>query len=354
MLVLAAMAALAALSCTMEPGLTLDDLDDAVEAKMNQYDIPALSLAIIKDEKLVYVQSFGFSDDDPDTSATNDDLYRIASISKPITAIAILTLVRDGELTTLDQKVFGSGGILGDDFGSPPGGSNKDQITVRHLLEHKSGWTNSPNDPMFNNLSSTHIQLITDLLANRLLAYAPGSTYYYLNFGYCVLGRVIEKVTGMTYVDYVQANVLGPCGISDMKIGGNTLVDRYPHEVKYYQSEFSPYSMNVTRMDSHGGWIASSTDLARFMVGIDRNNSVPDLVSTTLLNQLYFGYTTWVHTGSLPGTSAILSRCNDTFSFALLANTRTESDPDQILDDLSATVKQKIYAIGEWPSTDLF
>ena len=119
MLALAAMAALAALSCTMEPGLTLDDLDVAVDAKMNQYDIPALSLAIIKDEKLVYVQSYGFSDDDPVTAATNSDLYRIASISKPVTAIAILTLVRDGELT-LDQTVFGSGGILGNDFGSPP------------------------------------------------------------------------------------------------------------------------------------------------------------------------------------------------------------------------------------------
>ena len=207
---------------------------------------------------------------------------------------------------------------------------------------------------MFNNISWTQAAVISDLLANRPLVYAPGSTYYYLNFGYCVLGRVIEKVTGTTYAACVQANVLGPCGISDMKIGGSTLGDRYPDEVRYYQSEFSPYSMNVTRMDSHGGWIASSTDLARFMVGIDRINSVPDLVSTTLLNQLYFGYTTWVHTGSLPGTSAILSRCNDTFSFALLANTRTESDPDLILDDLCDTVKQKIYAIGEWPSEDLF
>jgi len=329
------------------------DLDTAIQDKMTQYNIPAISLAIVNNEKLVYVKSFGFSDKEAPTPASNDNLYRIASISKPITAIAILKLVKDGELT-LDEKVFGPDGILGNDYGVPPPGSKKDLITVRHLLEHKSGWTNSPNDPMFTNINLTKIQLITDMLANRPLASDPGSTYYYLNFGYCVLGRVIEKVSNTTYDNFVKSNLLQPSGITGMKIGGNTLNDRYPGEVKYYQSEFNPYNMNVTRMDSHGGWIASSTDLARFIVKIDRNNSKPDLLSKELLSEMYFGDRNWYFYGSLPGTSSIICRLDNTFSFVLLANTRTESNPNLILDDLYQTVKDKINSVSDWPSDDLF
>lgn len=327
------------------------ELDDAITSKMTQYNIPGLSVAIVKNEKLVYIRSYGYADTQSNQIASNDDLYRIASVSKPITAIAILKLVQDG-LITLDQKVFGTGSILGNDYGSPPVGSNKDLITVRHLLDHKSGWTNSPNDPMFTNISYTQSQLITDIVTNRPLVYSPGSTYYYLNIGYCVLGRVIEKVTGNTYENYVKSSAIA-IGISNIKIGGNTLSERFPNEVKYYQTEFSPYAMNVRRMDSHGGWIASCTDLARFIIRIDRNSSVPDIISTTLLNQFYFGYN-WAHYGSLPGTSSILRRLNDTFSFVVLTNTRTESNPDLILNDLNSAVTGQINSRSIWPTYDLF
>jgi CubicO group peptidase (beta-lactamase class C family) len=325
-------------------------LDERIANKMTQYAIPGLALAIVKDEKLVYLKSYGLADKESNEPASNDNLWRIASLSKPITAIAILKLAEDG-LITLDQKVFSSNGILGNDYGSPPASSAKDLITVRHLLDHKSGWTNSPDDPMFSHVGDTQSQLIADLLANRPLTYSPGSTYYYLNFGYCILGRVIEKVTGMTYPDYVKS-LIAPMGITEMNIAGNTLQDRRPEEVKYYQSEYSPYSMDVTRMDSHGGWIASSKDLAKFMVRIDRRNSVQDITSHTMLNQFYFGYPTWVHYGSLPGTSAILSRLNDTFSFVVLANTRTEGDVNIILDDLNNTVSGQINAQSTWPTGD--
>ncbi|MBE3138475.1 MAG: hypothetical protein IMZ63_01515, partial [Actinobacteria bacterium] len=117
---------------------------------------------------------------------------------------------------------------------------------------------------------------------------------------------------------------------------------------------FSPYAMNVTRMDSHGGWIASSKDLARFIVRIDRKTSVPDIISPTLLNQFYFGYVNWIHYGSLPGTSSILNRLNDTFSFVVIANTRTENDGNIILNDLNSTVSGQINARGTWPTYDLF
>ncbi len=335
------------------PAVSFAAFDNAMLAKMVQYNVPGMSIAVIKDEKLVYLKSYGKSDVEANVNATNDDLYRIASVSKPVTAIAILKMVQDG-LITLDQKVFGTGSILGNDYGVVPASSSKDLITVRHLLEHKSGWTNVPDDPMFRALNLTQTQLIADLLSNRPLTTAPGSTVYYLNFGYCVLGRVIEKISGLTYENYVKANVLSPCGISSMKIGGSTLLNRFPNEVKYYQPEFSPYAMNVTRFDSHGGWIASSKDLAKLMVKIDRNTLKPDIITPSLLSQLYFGSFAWGHYGSIPGTSAILYRMNNTFSYVMLTNTRTESDGNIILNDLNSTIQTQINAVGSWPSYDLF
>ena len=335
---------------------TLTDLDNAIKNKMSEYDFPALSIAIVKDEKLVYVKSYGLSDVESGIVAKNDDLYRIASLSKPITATAILKLVQDG-LITLDQKVFGSNGILGNVYGIPPAGSKIDLITVQHLLDMKSGWINSPNDPGFTDIGYTQSKLINDLVTNRPLKYAPGSTYYYFGMGYVILGRVIEKITNVTYENYVKSNILQQCGITDMKIGGNTLNARYPKEVKYYSkyplSEFTPYNMNVTRMDADAGWIASATDLARFIVRIDRNNSKEDLISTNLLNKFFvFVLTNWYVYGSLPGESGILCRYNDTFSFALLTN--KDGEPLAILYDLYAAVVDKIIIISEWPSVDLF
>jgi CubicO group peptidase (beta-lactamase class C family) len=327
-------------------------LDNAIKAKMQALAIPAVSVAIVYNERLVYAQAYGYADKEANQAARPSDRYRIASISKPVTAIAILKLAEAGSLS-LDDKIFGANGILGDDYGAPPVGSNKDLITVRHLLDHKSGWINSPDDPMFRAVGLSQDQLIRDLLANRPLTNPPGSQEYYLNFGYSVLGRVIEKVTGKPYAEYVKAMV-AEFGISDMAIAGNTLAERLPGEVKYYQAEYSPYTMNVARMDSHGGWVATATDLARLMVHIDGGTHVQDVVSKSTLSEMYFGAVQWGHTGSLPGTSTLLIRENDAFSFVVLANTRTENNYNLILNELYAVVADQIAARAAWPSYDLF
>ena len=329
-------------------------LVEKMNVVMDTYDIPGVQLAIIKNEKLVYQQSFGLADPANNIAVTNESLFRIASLSKPITAIGILKLVDDTSLS-LNQRVFGTGGILGTDYGTTPYGPGIEQITVRHLLEHTSGWVNNPFDPMFANVDFSHSEVISDMLDNRPLETTPGSTFYYSNFGYCVLGRVIEKVTGQSYEEFIKAAVLNPAGISAMELGGNTLEEQFINEVVYLDQEgISPYgTMNVTRMDSHGGWIASATDLARFIAVIDRNSSKTDIVSASALQELYFGFENWVFYGSLPGTSTAISRVNDEFSYVVLANTRT-IPIKSILDNFNNILREEILARDNWPGYDLF
>ncbi|MEK4069051.1 serine hydrolase domain-containing protein [Peribacillus sp. FSL R5-0717] len=86
-------------------------------------------------------------------------------------------------------------------------------MTVQHLLEHTSGWPSSA-DPMFGHLDLNQHQLITWVLDNEPLTYVPGKTFDYLNFGYCLLGRVIERISGISYANFVRQYVLEPCGIT--------------------------------------------------------------------------------------------------------------------------------------------
>jgi CubicO group peptidase (beta-lactamase class C family) len=236
-----------------------------------KFDVPALSVAIGRNGRLAYQRAFGVSNRDSREELTTSHLFRIASVTKPITSAAIFSLIEKGHLRSED-KVFGKNGILSTEYGRQPYGRGLEQITIDHLLTHTSGgWDNGPNDPMFSNPGMHHAELISWTLNNQPLENPPGRVFGYSNFGYCILGRVIEQITGQSYSDYVQRTILSPCGITDMRIAGNTLKDRAAGEVTYYgQNGQDPYGMNVTRMDSHGGWLATSGDLVRFATHVDR------------------------------------------------------------------------------------
>lgn len=325
-------------------------LNARLDSTMNELFIPGvgmpgLQIVISKNEELVYQNSFGFADIQKREPVNDQSLFRIASISKPITAVAILKLVEDGKLA-LDQKVFGETGILSYNYGTPPYSPDIKKITVRHLLEHSSGWINEPNDPMFQNNEWDVETLISDIVNNRLLEYEPGTQQVYLNFGYCLLGKIIENVSKMNYEKYVNEFVMYPSGIYNLKIAGNTKADRFEEEVLYYGQEKSitPYTMNVSRMDSHGGWVSNAEDLIKFIHLIDGGDHVEDILTKVSLQQMYFGNSSWSHTGSLPGSLSNLVKLNKEFSYAVLVNTRQPSR--DILNEIHKVVVEEIESIS--------
>ncbi|EMS32221.1 hypothetical protein C943_01483 [Mariniradius saccharolyticus AK6] len=330
-------------------------LDARIEETMEKYKFPGVQVAIMKNERLVYQNSFGFAEVESSARVTNKSLFRIASISKPITAIGILKLVKDSKLE-LDSKVFGEGAILGTKFGAKPYSEAVKSITVRHLLEHKAGgWPNDANDPMFLAIHYPQHQLIGYVLDTRPLSNPPGSTIIYSNFGYCILGRIIEEVSGENYETYIKKNVLEPYGITSMHIGRNFDHDKHENEVKYYNrhSDYSPYQIDVKRMDSGGGWIGSATDLLRFMARIDRLHQKEDMLDEYFLNQMYFRFSNWFHYGAMSGTSGVLERVNDNFSFSVLANGNS-LEFGTSLDAFRRVIYQDLQTRTDWPDHDLF
>lgn len=321
-------------------------VDDKIAEFMTKHSIPGLTLAVTKNEKLVYVKAYGFADKEKNEKANTNHLFRVGSVSKPITSIAIFKLIDEGKLT-LDAKVFGSGAILGTEFGKAASYSdNLKNITVRHLLNHTAGaWANTPNDPLGMQPSMSNNELFSWVIDNQPVSRAPGTFYSYSNFGYYVLGRIIQKVSGKTYEQYIKDAVLSPIGIKNMKIGSSSFGLKSDLEVKSYISSLSgdvdPYSENMSRIAAAGGWVASAKDLTKLLSYVDGFNNKKDILSSfsitamttvpSLSNATQYaaGWTVvppyWEHFGSIPGGYSVLARNGkDATNVAIIMNKRGE------------------------------
>lgn len=330
------------------PAVTQNDIatiDNKVAAFMTTYSVPGASLAISKNGKLVYRKGYGFADKETNQKVTVNDRFRVASVSKTITAVAIMKLVQDGKLT-IDQKVFGTGAILGTEYGTAPYSTRVANITVKDLLHHTTGgWNNAwPQDPVFQQPAATAKELITWTLNNRTLTNDPGTSFQYSNFGYLVLGRIIEKISGKTYEQYVKESILTPIQAKNTEIAGNTLADRKPNEVKYYGQGSEAtyvYTDPWKRNDAPSGWISTPTDLVRLLTAIDSSATRPDILNGATLKLMrtpntinnyyacgiYVGAESWTpsnwyHFGSLPGTQALIFKTSTGWSVAFAINTR--------------------------------
>jgi CubicO group peptidase (beta-lactamase class C family) len=327
-----------------------------------QYGVPASSVAISRNGQFAYDQAVGMADKEHSQQVQQDSLFRIASITKPITSVTIFSLIEQGKLKLAD-RVFGPAGVLGTKFGGPPYKQYVADITVDQLLTHTcGGWPNDNTDPMMQHNDWDHQKLISWTIENVPLTNAPGTHWAYSNFGYCVLGRVIEQVTGQTYENYVKANILAPCGITTMQIAANKERQRAPNEVVYYgQYGEDPYKLNVTRMDSHGGWIASSTEMVQFLNHVAGAPGIPALLKPETVKQMTTpvdaypqgparyargwmvrdnGAGNWWHNGSLPGTETIMVRTSTGFCWAALMNSRSQPE-----NEMSAALDKMMWDV---------
>lgn len=334
-----------------------------------QFNVPAFSIAITRHGQFLYNRAFGVADRKDSTEASTGSLFRIASATKPITSVAIFTLMEKGKLR-LDDKVFGPSGILGEKYGKGTEKQYVSQITIDHLLTHTAGgWPNDATDPMFQHDGWDQTKLISWTLENLALTYPPGQHWAYSNFGYCVLGRVIEQVSGQPYADYVQSNVLGPCGVAGMQIAQNAERKRAPNEVIYFgQYGEDPYKINVTRMDSHGGWIATPANLVQFLdhLGSPYMTSILKPESIRMMTTPSPAYPpsspakyargwivrndgagNWWHNGSLPGSTTIMVRSASGLCWAALTNTRTQPS-DEIDAALDQLVWRMVRSVPSW------
>src|SRR5215469_5420689 len=297
------------------PGLS--SIDHCIAEVMQKWRIPGGQCGVAKDGRLVYARGFGTvdqitADAPPPLIVSPTALFRIASSTKPITAVAVLRLVEQGCLHLEDRDFE----ILHDL--TPAAGAAPDprlrSITIRHLLEHSSGLHSAAVDPQTDALRSaadafhhtrpaTNVDIIRYMMGQSL-ASTPGTEYVYSNLGYNILGRVIEHQTKLSYGDAVRQLVLQPAGVKRMALMTRTSPQaRLPDEVFYvdgrdwplcwpiYEDDlvmrpFSYGSFDGSAFDAHGGWIANAIDLTRFLNAVGGSHGTQLLAPSNVATML--------------------------------------------------------------------
>jgi len=366
-------------------------IEKTVNSFIRKWSIAGASVAIAKDGKLIYSRGFGYADTSSKTETQPYNKFRIASISKLITAVAIMKLREEGKLS-LNDRVFGPDAILNDPYFSEPRDKRVYGITVGHLLSHEGGWTQRYGDQMFMSAMVAEkmgvkppadTKTIVRFALNKRLHFTPGTGRAYSNLGYSILGLIIEKVSGMTYEEYCKKAVLEPIGIYDMTLAGNLPSEKNPFEVTYYEPSDvvlkpSIYGTGEMVAPSYGGndikalggagaWLATTPDLMRLLLAIDGFSTRTDILNnesihimtdndngyapvgwkTTVLNG------TWWRTGSFPGSAGMMKRQSDGIAWVVLFNSSAWNGPE-IYSYMNNMMTRVIMEIKDWPDYDLF
>lgn len=392
------------------PVASMSNCDSEAATFMSTYNLTGMSIAIAKNGRLIYHRGFGNADINGGEPTQPHHLFRIASISKPVTSIAIMNMVEQNQLALTD-KVFGAGGLL-ENHSVISNATITDariyDITVQNLLEHTAGWdrgvncfpTPTPPYPYFfsgcdpisaplhvtqtnGTLNPAKEEDMIVFLLEKGLNFSPNTDYQYSNIGYLVLGEIIEEISGLSYEDYVKAALLSQIGNCDMHIGKNLLEDKAEREAEYVgtgSTMLSCYNtgsvvpreyggLNIEAMDAHGGWIASSRDLVNLLVAVDGFSSKPDILSASTItsmttpsaNNNYYakGWSVnpsnnWWHNGALPGTATFFARTNSQYTWAVLLNNRIYgANSTQFWTDLDGLPWACIGGASSFPAHDL-
>lgn len=367
-------------------------MDKKVNAYLRKWHMKGASLAITRGDSLVYAKGYGWADEENGLEMSPRHILRMASVSKLITAAGVMVLHDRGELNIKDT-VFGPSGILNDStITALIKDKNYYKITVEHLMRHQGGFRRDPlfsSRDVMNQLHLDHAPEAEDfyrVVLTRRLKFAPGSWQSYSNFGYLLLSKIIEKVSGMPYEEFIRTEVLAPAGCYDMHIAGTYYEDRKDNEVRYYTHEgdgkyIEEYNNsnvmvercyggnNIPMLSGAGAWCGSPAEIARFVASIDGRPEVPDILtkeSVELMTGYYdrdtfsLGWNDthpdkgWSRSGTLSGTTALVKLFPDGECWVFLSNTSTWKGPRQAnyTDALFRSLRQSYSS--KLPQRDMF
>jgi D-alanyl-D-alanine carboxypeptidase len=279
------------------------------------------------------------------------DRFRIASLSKIITGTVTLQLVEAGQLS-LDEPV---GGRLGAALGVDVAGRPAESITVRQLLAHTTGFNEFRNTFFGRGVENCREAGARGLAEG--LQYDAGTTYQYSNMNFCLLGLLIEDVTGEPYEQAVYERLLTPLGISGMRLAGT--FDPDPNEVRHPSVPTRNY---METLGGAGAWVATPSDMVRILDSLDNTNPGFHPLSdatTSMMRQaqsgiaydnplerwyglatIVFANRSWGHTGTIENTHTIVMHRPDGMTWSLLVSGNYPDETDDLIDIFQDAIDQ--------------
>jgi CubicO group peptidase (beta-lactamase class C family) len=385
------------------PGL--EAFDGYMRNLMRARGVRGGTLSIAREGRLVFAHGYTWAEPGYPRTSPNS-LFRAASCSKPLTSILVHKMLREAEGRnegpSLKEKILS---LLhgGSETPDAPADARFGDITVDELLTHSAGWIRSRNhpDPVFNDYppgSDIRKRLPADrsgflsYMLRQPLQFAPGSRSVYDNFGYFLLGRMLESLpmgAGKTYRDIAEDLLFKPLGLSRPRFGGSRMEERAAGEVLYHTAvpylQANPIAggapwvaggygdFEVGNMDAAGAWLLSAPDYAKVLAAFDLDAGNPILgpqATATMWGPSRFGealrgwfalkipsgkgdtaVAKW-HNGLFPGTSTLVFYHPEKWSFVMFLNRDLSPQPDGPHEgrDLARLASR----VGSWPRTDLF
>ena len=261
-------------------------IEAAVSKFMSTTHAPGVSIAVVEGTELKWAAGFGFADLENQVPATEHTLYRLASISKSLSATGAMELVEQGKLNLDDpvQKYC------------PAFPQKSGAITTRLVLGHLAGIrhykSDSQDDPEVGNTKhfDDPIRAGLDFFKNDPLLSEPGKQFHYSTHGYSLVGCIIQGASGAKYTEYMRQNVMIPAGMEH-----TVADDRFaiiPYRTRFYQKTKSGTVENADFLDSSykipgGGWLSSAEDMARFEVAILNDKLLKPAMRTLMWTPLH-------------------------------------------------------------------
>jgi serine beta-lactamase-like protein LACTB, mitochondrial len=240
---------------------------------------PGMSVALVIDDRLAWSQGFGLADIENEVPARANTVYRIASISKPIAATAVMQLVERGRVNLDDpvQKHVPAFPVKGEQT-----------ITIRHLLTHTSGIRHYRDREMESSREYGTVIEALAIFRDDPLLFAPGTKYNYSTYAYNLLGAVVESASGLSFEEYLRANVWKPAGMDATYFDHVSQI--IPHRAEQYVRDGTTMRnaplADLSNKWAGGGVLSTAEDLGRFHIALDAGK----LLKPETLAQMYTPY----------------------------------------------------------------
>ena len=222
---------------------------------------PAISFGIVVDGQLLYKNSYGYTDVAKKTPATSASLFRIASMSKSFTCMAMLKLRDEGKLNLDDPAYLYIPELKNLKYPT----ADAPVITIRHLMTHGAGF---PEDNPWGDrqLADTDKDLMEFIGKQISFSNPPGIAYEYSNLGFALQGKIISKVSGMRYQDYIKKNILDPLGMKTTTYEfGDVTPDKLAHGYRWLNEQWNEeILLHDTKDGSWGAMGAMITSIDEF------------------------------------------------------------------------------------------
>ncbi len=388
----------------------LAPFDKLMTSFIAENKVPGAALAVTRHGKLVYARGFGLADVEKKEQVQPDALFRICSISKPITAVATMQLVEKGKIG-LDDKVMERMKLVPLVGADAKFDERWKTITIRQCLQHTGGWDRGKSgDPIerpwqiakaFQIETPVAPSYIVRYMMGQPLDFDPGTRYVYSNLGYLILGRIIEEATGQNYEAYVKKEVLQPLGIKSAQLGRALPESRVKGEVVYYDPKQSMArclypprvrervpiqygGLNFEAFEAHGAWIASAVELVKFAAAFDNPAKSP-LLTAKSIEQMWArpegapgqtakgtpkasfyacgwnvrpvgnnGKSNQYHAGYIAGSESFLVRRSDGLNWAVLFNSAHNRAGKLLTGLIDSPIHEAADQVKQWPDGDQF